>query len=107
MIRTAIPFGYAFIALFLITIFMGGCLIFTLGWCFRSRIAKRSGLGIAAIVVAAVVSNEMFESSIEWNPTFKSDADITGTWTGGGQMVTLASNMTFRCQSPSTNYSGI
>jgi hypothetical protein len=107
MIRTAIPFGYAFIALFLITIFIGGCLIFILGWCFRSRIAKWSGLGIAAIVVALIVSNEMFESSIEWNPTLKSDADIIGTWSGGGQTVTLAPNMTFRCQSPSTNYSGI
>jgi hypothetical protein len=107
MIRTAIPFGYAFIALFLTAVFLGGIVAFILGWRFRSRVAKWSGLGIAGIVVVVVVSNVMFERSLEWNPTIKSDAEIIGTWTGHGQTVTLASNMSFRCQTPSTNYSGI
>jgi hypothetical protein len=80
MIRTAIQFGYAFIALFLTAAFLGGIVAFILGWRFRSRVAKWSGLGIAVIVVAVVVSNVMFERSIEWNPTIKSDAEIIGIW---------------------------
>jgi len=96
MMRTAIIFGYAFIVLFLIVVFLGGIVAVTLGWRFHSRVLRWGGFGIASSVVAVVVANLMFERSIEFNPTIKSDAEVVGVWTGDRQTVTLASNMTFR-----------
>lgn len=114
MIRTAIPFGYLFIALFLIVILVSGiCLViwgwFCLviwGWFSRSRTAQWLGVGIAGSVVSLIVYNVAIEASLEWNPIISSDAEIIGTWTGRSQTIILSLNNTFSYSTPTENTGG-
>ena len=95
MIRTAMPFGYLFIALFLLAAFVAGISIFVLGWRRRSRIAKLFGCGMVCTVVALIVANLWFESALEWNPTIGNDAEVVGIWADHTQKITLGADKTF------------
>ena len=95
MIRTAIPFGYLFIALFLLAAFVFGVSVFIRGWRRGSRGGKWLGAAMVAIVLAVIAGEIVFEVAIEWNPTIGSDTEVLGTWADRAQIVTLQSDKTF------------
>lgn len=95
MIRTAIPFGYLFIAIFLLAGFGFGVLSFVWGCRKDSRRAKWLGGGIVALVCTLVAAEFVFEGNLEWNPQINNDTEIIGTWADHGEMLILATNSTF------------
>jgi hypothetical protein len=106
MIRTAIPFGYLFIAMFLFAAFLLGVGLFIWGWWRRSRIAGVLGGGMVFGVIALIAVNVWYGSALEWNPTIENDAVIVGTWTDHAQTITLAANKTFSYRTSSQLTSG-
>ncbi len=106
MIRTAIPFGYHFIALFLLAAFALGVGMFVVGLRRRSAYWRWVGAALCAAIVFVVAGNAAFDSAIEWNPTIASDEQIIGTWTGGGESVALAADHTFVYQAGSQTTRG-
>ena len=106
MIRTAIPFGYLFIALFLLTAFVFGVSVFVRAWRRRSRGGRWLGVAIVGSVVAVIVGEIAFDAAIEWNPTIGSDTEVIGTYADGAQTVTLQSDKTFTHRTPSQTTSG-
>jgi hypothetical protein len=101
MIRTAIPFGYLFIALFLLACFVLGICTFVWGWRRRSRPARWIGGAAIVFVIAIVFSEFAFDADIEWNPYIASDDLIIGDWTGRQGTLRLASDNTFSYHTPS------
>lgn len=97
MIRTAIPFGYLFIALFLLAAFIAGLAFLVWGWR-RSLRARWLGAALSAFVVIVVVAEIAYDSALEWNPTIGGDSEVVGTWTDHGQTITLASDHAFTYQ---------
>ncbi len=106
MIRTAIPFGYLFIALLLLAAFVAGIAVFVWGWLRRSRLARWIGAALCACVVVLVVADVAYDSALELNPSIDNDSQILGTWTGDGQVVKLAADHTFTCQTGSQTARG-
>ena len=106
MIRTAIPFGYLFIALFLLAGFVVGVGIFIWGWRRRSRGARWLGCGLVFIVIAVAVANIWMCSALEWNPIIRSDAEVAGTWRDRDQRLALSGDKTFTYRTPSQTTSG-
>ena len=92
MLRTAIPFGYLFIALFLLTIFLAGVATFVVGLRRRSAGWRWVGAELCACVAVVIVADMAFESALEWNPKIDSDSQIVGTWTDDGRTITLGSD---------------
>ena len=99
MFRTAVPLGYFFVVLLLFTAFLAGSAILVVGWRRRSAAVRWAGATLCGCVVLLVVAEATYDSALELNPTIDSDARIVGTWSGGGQTVTLAADHTFTCQS--------
>jgi hypothetical protein len=95
MIRTAIPFGYLFIALFLVAGFVFGIICIIWGYRKHSRRAKWLGGGIVAIVIALGVAQDFYDRNLEWNPPIETDAEITGTWADSSETLTLSTNAIF------------
>jgi hypothetical protein len=106
MIRTAMPFGYLFIALFLLAWFVLGICIFVWGWRRRSRPARWIGGAAVDIVTAIVLSEVAFDAALEWAPSITSDDLVIGTWTGGSETLTLASDNTFSYHTRSQTSTG-
>ena len=106
MIRTAIPFGYLFIALFLFAAFVAGIGILIWGWRRHSRLLRGLGCGMVGSVIAIVVANLWIDSALEWNPTIGSDAEIVGTWSDRAQKITLTSDKTFTYRTSSQLING-
>ena len=106
MIRTAIPFGYLFIALFLLAAFVAGVVALVVGLRRRSARARWLGAALCAFVVIVIVTEVAYDSALEWNPTIGGDSQIVGTWTDQGQTITLASDHTFTYQTASQTARG-
>ena len=106
MFRTAVPFGYLLITLFLFAALILGIGILVWGWRRRSRKAKWIGGGLIGAIVAAVTANAAFDASLELNPNIVNDADIVGTWTNRVEVVTLTPDHTFRYRVPDHTFSG-
>jgi hypothetical protein len=106
MIRTAIPFGYLFIALLLLITFGFGVVSFIWGCRKHSSQAKWLGVGIILLVSALVAVEIAFDSSLEWNPTIHSDTEIVGTWTDHRETLTLVPNNTFDYRTATRTVSG-
>jgi len=95
MFRTAIPFGYLVVALFLLAGFGFGVVIFARGWRRHSRSAKWLGGGIVALICGIVAAQVVFEGDLEWNPLIHNDTEIVGRWADHRETLTLATNSTF------------
>jgi hypothetical protein len=95
MIRTAIPFGYLFIALFLFAAFVLGLVVFIWGLCRHSRLARWLGGSVVVAVPALVAAEMWFDSAQEWNPTIGSDSEIVGTYADRRETITLAPDKSF------------
>ena len=98
MLRTAIPFGYLFIALFLLAAFIAGIVLFVRGWRRRSAPMRWLGAGFCAGIITLVVANSAFEAALEWNPTIQTDSEVVGTWSDRAQTITLSHDHTFTYQ---------
>jgi hypothetical protein len=101
MIRTAIPFGYFFIALFLLAALIAGVGIFVWGWHRHSRPAKWLGAVLSSLIAIIVVSEIAFGAALEWNPQIASDSQVVGIWTDNTETIRLASDYTFFYQTAS------
>ena len=106
MIRTGIPCGYLFIALFLCGALICGLGVAIVGWCKRSRLAIYSGLLVAVGVIAIFIADVSFEAALEWNPVIRSDGEIIGSWTDKRQTIILAADKTFTRRTESQTING-
>ena len=98
MIRTAVPFGYLFIAIFLLGVFVVGLAAFIWGWRRRSVPTRWLGVSMCAFVIIVIVANASFDSALEWNPTIGGDSEVIGTYTDQSQTITLTSDQVFTYQ---------
>jgi len=106
MIRTAIPFGYLFIALFFLAAFVAGVVALIVGVRRRSPRARWLAAALCAFVLIVIVTEVAYDSSLEWNPTIGGDSQIVGAWIDHGQTMTLASDHTFTYQTASQTAHG-
>jgi hypothetical protein len=106
MIRTAIPFGYLFIALFLLAGFGFGIVSFIWGCRKHSRGAKWLGGGLVVLVSTIVAADVVFDGNLEWNPQIHNDAETAGTWADYREMLILATNSTFDYHSSTRTVNG-
>lgn len=97
MIRTAISFGYLFIALCLLAVFIAGAGALIWGWRRRSLRARWLGAALCASVFILCAADLAFDSTLEWNPAI-GDSQVVGVWTDCHQTLTLASDYTFAYQ---------
>jgi len=101
MIRTAIPFGYLIIALFLFAIVVIGILVFFFAGRFGFPRARWGGLVAVGLVVALVFADVAFSAKLELNPWIQSNASVIGTWSDGSQALTLTSDGSFKHETES------
>ncbi len=106
MIRTAIPLGYVFIALFLGAVLLTGAVIVVWGWLRRRRAALILGSAMVLGVVGLVVVDMAFEASMEWNPSITDDSRVVGTWADGRKTITLRADHTVDYRSDSEGFTG-
>ena len=98
MLWTAIPFGYLFIALFLLATFVVGGVTFVVAWRRRSAVGRRVGAILCAFVVVGIVGEVAYDDELEWNPMISSDSQIVGTWTAPARTLILSPAHTFMDQ---------
>lgn len=80
MFRTAIPFGYLFIALFLGGLLLVGVTCFVLGWRTRRRSLQMMGAVLSLTVIGLITADVVMNSLVEWNPLVREDKAVLGTW---------------------------
>ena len=103
MIRTAIPFGYLFIALFLGAVLLTGSALGIWGWLRRRRVALILGSAMVLGVIGLIIA---FEASMEWNPSITDDSRVVGTWADDRETITLRADHTVDYRSDTEGFSG-
>ena len=106
MIRTAIPFGYLFISLFLGALFLAGSVLAVWGWMRRRRVSLIFGSTMGLAVIGLIIVEVAFESSMEWNPSIKDDSRVLGTWADDRETITLRADHTVDYRSDTEGFSG-
>ena len=106
MIRTAIPFGYLFIALFFAGVFFTGLMALVLGVWRRKRWLIAGGLSVMTVIVLAVIAEVSFESKMEWNPVIRDEALVVGTWADERETITLHADHRVDYHSSNEGFSG-
>ena len=82
MLRTAIPFGYLFIAIILAGLLIVGVTCFVLGWRTRKRPLQVMGAALTFALVGVIAGEVIMDSLLDWNPLVRDDAQVVGTWSG-------------------------
>jgi len=97
MIRTAIPFGYLFILLFVISSLLIGFAIVVFSFFKKSKpfrwFCVLSYLAYVVLIIIGVVINVTGEP--EWNPVIKNDAEVAGVWTDSQHKLKLTADHHF------------
>ncbi|MCB1211641.1 MAG: hypothetical protein KDK97_20120 [Verrucomicrobiales bacterium] len=106
MIRTAIPFGYLFIALILGAVLLTGAALAIWGWMRRRRAALIFGWTMVFSVIGLVIVQVAFESSMEWNPSITDDSRVVGTWADDRETIMLRADHTVDYRSDSERFTG-
>ena len=106
MIRTAIPFGYLFIALLLGAILLTGSALGIWGCFRRRRAALILGSAMVLGVIGLVIAEVAFEASMEWNPSITDDSRVVGTWADDRETITLRADHTVDYRSDTEGFSG-
>jgi len=106
MIRTAIPFGYPFIALILGAVLLTGAALAIWGWMRQRRAALILGSTVVVGVIGLVIVQVAFESSMEWNPSITDDSRVVGTWADDRETITLRADHTVDYRSDTEGFAG-
>ena len=113
MFRTAIPFGYLFIAVALFGLLIVGLTCFVIGWRTQTRPLQMIGAGLSFAVVGMIAVDMIMDSLLEWNPLVRNDATVIGTWSGERSMwkdlaetITLRADHTYEYHSDEERFSG-
>jgi len=106
MLRTAIPFGYLFIALIL-----GAALVIGIAFLVFGLLRRRTGLicvgsVISLGIIGLVVYQLTFDAAMEWNPSIPDDAQVIGTWASDRETVTLRPDHTVDYRSDTEGFTG-
>ncbi len=98
VIRTALPFGYLAIGLFLLCVAIIGLVQVWRGLRTRPLNRARALTGIALLTLAGLVTaaNLVSENSVELNPIV-TVADLEGVWNDGPAALELSSDGTYSC----------
>jgi hypothetical protein len=113
MFRTAIPFGYLFIMIFLGGVLIVGVTCFMFGRRTRRRSLQVMGAVLSLGVVGLIAADVIMDSLMEWNPMVRDDKRVIGTWVRErdlwmdfAESVTLHADHRFEYHSDNEGFSG-
>ncbi|MDB6007703.1 MAG: hypothetical protein JWR15_4690 [Prosthecobacter sp.] len=113
MFRTAIPFGYLFIMIFLGGVFIVGMTCFIWGRRTRRRPLQVMGAILSLGVVGLITADATLNSLMEWNPLVRDDKKVVGIWLRERSMwmdfsesITLHADHHFEYHSDAEGFSG-
>ncbi len=80
MLRTAIPFGYLFIAILLMGFLIVGIACFVFGRRTRRHAWRVIGSVLSLGVISVITMEVIMDYRMEWNPAIRKDSEVVGTW---------------------------
>jgi len=113
MFRTAIPFGYLFIMIFLYGLLVLGVTCFILGWRTRRRSLKTTGAVLSLTAIGLITADVIMNSRMEWNPPIRDETTVVGSWLRErsiwmdfSETITLRADHSFEYHSDEEGFSG-